>query len=202
MFKLSLIFGISFFSVFFNDSLEKEIQAAKVNIENADFLVYEMTYLNTIYTYEMELSHDDSLGMVLNWRMKSPNGKSGKITVTNGAYEEANQIQTSFQSGEKVLDKAVCMLLSKKIFSELESKNSSNIYLSPTDFTPVKFLKQENSLTNCKVNGQVEKLFTSTIDGFRSGKPVKLTYWDNAEFPVILSSEQEVQIRLVEIRTK
>ena len=65
-----------------------------------------------------------------------------------------------------------------------------------------KLIKQENSFTNCIVNGQQEKLFTSTVTGFRNGKAVKILYWDNADFPVVLSSEQDITLKLVEIKTK
>lgn len=202
MIKFGCLLVIALFSFNMHGNIRKDIQAAKVSTENADVLVYEMNYLNTIYTYEMSIFKDDSIGLVVNWKMKNGAGKSGKMTITDNAYQNATQLQMGFQSGDKVLDKAVNLFLSKKLFGEFASKNVANVFLSPTDGNPVKLIKQENSFTNCMVNGQIEKLFTSTVTGFRNGKPVKIAYWDNADFPVVLSSEQEIALKLVEIRTK
>jgi hypothetical protein len=202
MIKIGYFLLISLFSFITNDNLKKDIQASKVSTENADVLVYEMNYLNTIYTYEMSLYKEDSIGLVVNWKMKNALAKSGKITITNDAFQNASLLQMGFQSGDKILDKGVNVLLSKKMYGEFTTKSVSNIFLSPTDGNPVKLIKQENSFTNCMVNGQLEKLFTSTVTGFRNGKPVKILYWDNADFPVILSSEQDITLKLVEIKTK
>jgi hypothetical protein len=202
MIKIGYFLLISLFSFITNDNLKKDIQASKVSTENADVLVYEMNYLNTIYTYEMSLYKEDSIGLVVNWKMKNALAKSGKITITNDAFQNSSLLQMGFQSGDKILDKGVNVLLSKKMYGEFTTKSVSNIFLSPTDGNPVKLIKQENSFTNCMVNGQLEKLFTSTVTGFRNGKPVKILYWDNADFPVILSSEQDITLKLVEIKTK
>ena len=202
MIKLGYLLAISLVSFIANVNLKKDVQAAKVNTENADVLVYEMNYLNTLYTYEMSIYKEDSIGLVVNWKMKNAAGKSGKITITNDAFQNASLLQMGFQSGDKILDKGVNVLLSKKMYGEFATKSVSNVFLSPTDGNPVKLIKQENSFTNCIVNGQQEKLFTSTVTGFRNGKAVKILYWDNADFPVVLSSEQDITLKLVEIKTK
>ena len=81
MIKLGYLLAISLVSFFANVNLKKDVQAAKVNTENADVLVYEMNYLNTLYTYEMSIYKEDSIGLVVNWKMKNAAGKTGKITM-------------------------------------------------------------------------------------------------------------------------
>ncbi|MBK8671603.1 MAG: hypothetical protein IPN93_01020 [Bacteroidetes bacterium] len=119
MIKLGYLLAISLVSFFANVNLKKDVQAAKVNTENADVLVYEMNYLNTLYTYEMSIYKEDSIGLVVNWKMKNAAGKSGKITITNDAFQNASLLQMGFQSGDKILDKGVNVLLSKKCMVNL-----------------------------------------------------------------------------------
>lgn len=202
MFKLTLFLGLAMLVASMNVRNDIQNTRVKVDLKNANVVVYEMNYMNTVYTYEVGIKRDDSVGVILDWKLKNPGEKVGKITITNNAFQNATQLQTNFLSGDKVYDKAVTVLLSNRLFSDFSTKNAASIFTGAGEATPVKFIKGDNSYTLCKVNGVSEKLFTCNATGFKNGKEVKISYWDNAEFPVILNSEQGYSLKLVEIRTE
>ncbi|MBK9353266.1 MAG: hypothetical protein IPN09_04610 [Bacteroidetes bacterium] len=92
--------AISLVSFFANVNLVKErSQAAKVSTENADVLVYEMNYLNTLYTYEMSITRKIRIGFGCKLEDEKCSRKNRKITITMDAFSDCIFIANGISIG-------------------------------------------------------------------------------------------------------
>lgn len=159
-------------------------------------LVYDVNYSGTQYEFTVTMN-EESDAFNFDWKISSPDIKSGSINVTKSALENANSLFSNFSGGNIQLKDECCFFLSKKMFNALKGNGSIEIFTDKKDGVLTIFGNPYNHTQTIGYQNNFSNEFECRT--VSDGGDFQITYVNDETFPLIVELNLGMKMKLKSI---
>ncbi len=169
-------------------------------------LTYEVEQGDKSYQFIMKIT-ELGKSVSFNWQMAAPINKSGSVTMTADAMNNATALFNYFSGGQTTLDDQTSTFISRDAYKKIVSNGTVMLASGGANDTPESFdvLQGNHSdkngsyyLTMSRPVNDENYIFDDYILENSDGSKV-IRVWKNAEFPLIIFMETNFKIYLVSV---
>ncbi|MBK9327897.1 MAG: hypothetical protein IPM95_01005 [Sphingobacteriales bacterium] len=159
-------------------------------------LVYDVNYSGTQYECTVTMN-EESDSYNFDWKISSPENKSGSINVSKIALENANSLFSNFSGGKIQLKDECCFLLSRKMFNALKGNGSIEIFTDKKDGVLTIFGNPYNHTQTIGYQNNFSNEFECRT--VSDGGDFQITYVNDENFPLIIEMNLGMKMKLKSI---
>jgi hypothetical protein len=146
-------------------------------------LVYDVNYNGTQYEFIVTIK-DQQETYTFDWSMGVPVNKSGTVSITQDALENADGLFNYFSSGSIHLADQSCFMLSRKMYNAFSDKGSMIVYTNKKANEYSEFGNAYNhTQTFDYKNSETQEFYCRTVT---DKDDYQITYVNDASFPLII----------------